>query len=428
MYTMFENINFNPAIIFTREPPKTKKNFPGLEDTLIRSAQFHHGLWKGYQFANDELVPKLVDAQAMHNFESFDDQEVKADFLKIMKLLSRKLTTTLLKNDSTSISTLENTTSAMDKFAEDFFKNYLACDKNNLSKVSEFLADLLYQFKCNKPFGEVFGMTGICLVNSCLLSLGLPSILLPHPKDKEEYLNAYFNLSTDKQPLAAYIEKQILREKIPTSDDETKIMVELECQLSKLLLGIKQRIPEFNMQDMNLQFMHNNPQPPRTIADSHRILRSCIEIASNPEGIKTALKTSLHRFNMNTFVEEIERTTGLAHCFFKIDEHEGISLLGVFPAAHSPKLLSKEEEDSKVEVLTQTLVNKHKIARRVSTFHSNENHGIQITGINPELASVYGSSTLSASTSSVSGPLSFLSRHKTIIPTHEANQIVMAFS
>lgn len=140
----------------------------------------------------------------------------------------------------------------MDNFAKDTLTKWKNCDKKDWVAVSEFLADLFYQFTDIHPFGNANGRTATCLVNVFLRSINLPSILMRNPGDRDNSASSYSYaiamINKTREPLAKHIFQRIKEAQLhPFSDKTQEETVILRCKVVSQLQLMQSQNPNLDI-------------------------------------------------------------------------------------------------------------------------------------------------------------------------------------
>ncbi len=141
---------------------------------------------------------------------------------------------------------------AMFNFAKNTLSQWENCDKKNLKAVSEFLAEMFYQFTDIHPFGNANGRTGTAEINLFLKAAKFPSILLRYPGEKSSnsslYSLAISRINETRKPLANLIYQRIHEAmKTPFIDAKLAKNVSLNCALAKHLKQFKEEYPKVDI-------------------------------------------------------------------------------------------------------------------------------------------------------------------------------------
>lgn len=143
---------------------------------------------------------------------------------------------------------------AMEEFAKTTIAKWKSCDKQDIRAVSEFLAEMFYQFTDIHPFGNANGRTATCLVNVFLRSIGLPSILMRNPGERDisssSYSMAIELINQTRAPLANHIYQRILETQInPFVDAKLAETIVLRCNMARQLKVLQSKNPELDINE-----------------------------------------------------------------------------------------------------------------------------------------------------------------------------------
>ncbi|CEG55706.1 Fic family protein [Legionella fallonii] len=143
---------------------------------------------------------------------------------------------------------------AMEDFAKTATAKWRSCDKQDLRAVSEFLAEMFYQFTDIHPFGNANGRTATCLVNIFLRSIGLPSILMRNPGERDisssSYSMAIEKINETRAPLANHIRRRILDTQTnPFADAKLAETITLRCNMARQLKVLQSKNPTLDIND-----------------------------------------------------------------------------------------------------------------------------------------------------------------------------------
>ncbi len=79
----------------------------------------------------------------------------------------------------------------MDNFAKTTLSNWRKCNKKDIKKFHNFLLRCFFNLPISIPFGNANERTAGCLVNVFLRSIGLPSILMRNPGERNDSASSY---------------------------------------------------------------------------------------------------------------------------------------------------------------------------------------------------------------------------------------------
>ncbi len=148
----------------------------------------------------------------------------------------------------------EETPKLMDEFAKATLANWRKCDKKDTKAVARFLADMFYQFTDIHPFANANGRTATCLVNVFLRSIGLPSILMRNPGERDvsasSYSKAIDSINQTREPLANHIYQRILEaQKHAFADEKLAEATRLRFKLARQLYVLQSKHPQIDIND-----------------------------------------------------------------------------------------------------------------------------------------------------------------------------------
>ncbi len=140
----------------------------------------------------------------------------------------------------------------MDKFAKTTLSNWRKCNKKDIQEVSQFLAEMFYQFTGIIPFGNANERTAGCLVNVFLRSIGLPSILMRNPGERNDSSSSYSQainaINQTREPLTIHIYQTILEaQNYPFSDEKLAEIITLRCRLAHQLKLLQSNYPQIDI-------------------------------------------------------------------------------------------------------------------------------------------------------------------------------------
>jgi len=146
---------------------------------------------------------------------------------------------------------------AMDAFAALTVERFKHCPKDDIKALSNFLAELFYEFTDIHPFGNANGRTATAVINLVLRALNYPSILLRHPGDKEsessEYSQAIKHISRTREPLQQLIEKRIHDARVsPFRDEVKKAEVVAKMEISDIAKRMMIKHPQYNIETLTM--------------------------------------------------------------------------------------------------------------------------------------------------------------------------------
>ena len=146
----------------------------------------------------------------------------------------------------------EETPKLMDDFAKATLASWRKCDKKDLKAVSQCLAEMFYQFTDIHPFGNANGRTATCLVNVFLRSIGLPSILMRNPGERDDSASSYSKaidaINQTREPLTNHIYRRILEaQKHAFSDEKLAEAVTLRCEMVHKLKSLQSKYPQIDI-------------------------------------------------------------------------------------------------------------------------------------------------------------------------------------
>ncbi|MBL7480583.1 Fic family protein [Legionella bononiensis] len=235
----------------------------------------------------------------------------------------------------------------MRNFAETMVPLWKQLNNNDLVAVSEFCAELFYQFTHIHAFPNANGRTATELNNIVLRSINLPDILMRKPGDRNantgSYAEAIASIEKDRRPLAAHILKCIIEAQTkPFADPALAKLIDTRMVMHKIALQIKAIKPDFDLNritefvvDKNpaLQFLdHSN--------NAHSLIACQLLIATAQE-VLTALTKEAERkkiattsvslvsflkpaFDRNALQNQMEEITGFKD--WKITNKESLSI------------------------------------------------------------------------------------------------------
>lgn len=304
---LYTNLKSNPAVIYTFEPSahpdSTKKE--GIEESLIFKAQQIEALYDAYLMAETDLEPKLRSEYCdFNNLDGVSDDEegvfilspvgsstfepdaFAVDIFQSIATINQKITNPWRILKTTYYENLANIEQEEVEILGNELIKCLECDKSNIDLVSEYLATIYCQFISIKPFKMANEQTAICFMNMCLLSWDLPSIILPHPSWINTYKNDIEEIQNqhDSHSLAKHLALQIKDEQFAKYEDGyTAEYVRLRCDLSEILLRIKEQYPYCNIESIMERFNQERSGNPVSNSDEIRVFIQRIRIAEECE-------------------------------------------------------------------------------------------------------------------------------------------------
>ncbi len=145
----------------------------------------------------------------------------------------------------------------MDAFAKNTLANWRKCNKKDIKEVSQFLAEMFYQFTDIHPFGNANGRTAGCLVNVFLISIGLPSILMRNPGERNDSSSSFSQainaINQSREPLANHIYQRILEaQSQPFVDNILAETISLRCKMAHQLKSLQSEYPQIDINDYRM--------------------------------------------------------------------------------------------------------------------------------------------------------------------------------
>ena len=142
----------------------------------------------------------------------------------------------------------------MDDFAKTTLANWRKCNKKDIKEVSRCLAEMFFQFTDIHPFGNANGRTAVCLLNVFLRSIGLPSILMRNPGEKEDSASSYSKainaINQSRESLANHIYQRILAAQSHAfSNEKLAEVITLRCRMAHQLKSLQSRYPLIDIND-----------------------------------------------------------------------------------------------------------------------------------------------------------------------------------
>ncbi|KTD44640.1 Fic family protein [Legionella quateirensis] len=152
----------------------------------------------------------------------------------------------------------------MRNFAETMVPRWKQLNNNDLVAVSEFCADLFYQFTRIHAFPNGNGRTAAELNNIVLRSIDLPDILMRKPGDRNantgSYAEAIASIEKDRGPLAAHLLKCIIEAQTkPFADPDLAKLIYARMAMHKIASQIKAIKPDFDLNRITESLVAKNP-------------------------------------------------------------------------------------------------------------------------------------------------------------------------
>lgn len=240
------------------------------EPSFINFLHEKYGVAKNEMRAFMKLLSRVNGDDSIEIFESQKRglSRIPEQYMKGIMLLNKLLAayhsdklTAEEKSDTAKIVNIcllpEKIPAAMDAYAAKTLAAFHHCDPANIDEVSNFLANLFYDFTEIHPFPNANGRVATCTMNIFLRFFNLPSILLRLPGDKgkedSEYSKAIAQITTDREPLRQLIKKRIIEaQRKPFSDPALEKSVSLRLEFSELLQRIHVKDPTFPLDSISV--------------------------------------------------------------------------------------------------------------------------------------------------------------------------------
>ena len=153
---------------------------------------------------------------------------------------------------------------AIMQYANWLLEELLSLKEENLEQMSVFLAEAFYRFTSIHPFMNGNGRIATCLMNLCLRSFDLPSIVIRYPGDDEnpesDYAQAFAHIDESRKYLSELILKQILAEQEKTKFDT------LELELCHLRLQVLDALQDLAKRHFSLDWLYQRGRLPLLIS------------------------------------------------------------------------------------------------------------------------------------------------------------------
>ena len=142
----------------------------------------------------------------------------------------------------------------MNAFAKTTLASWRKCNTNDIKAVSQCLAEVFFQFTDIHPFDNANGRTATCLVNVFLKSIGLPSILMRNPGDRDDSSSSYTlainAINQTREPFANHIYQRILAaQSQPFADEKLAETIVLRWEVAHQLQLLQKKHPQIDIND-----------------------------------------------------------------------------------------------------------------------------------------------------------------------------------
>ncbi|MFI4957072.1 MAG: Fic family protein [Gammaproteobacteria bacterium] len=148
----------------------------------------------------------------------------------------------------------EKVPEAMRLFAEKAVEGWKKCDPQNIDVLARFLAETFYELTETHPFSNGNGRTATWLINVMLVSLGLPSILLRNPNEKNDPTSSYSiaiaSLNDENiAPLTEHIKQRIIMAKNGQQGENKALadIVELRIKIKDMYILFMEKYVQFDL-------------------------------------------------------------------------------------------------------------------------------------------------------------------------------------
>jgi Ankyrin repeats (3 copies)/Fic/DOC family len=203
---------------------------------------------------------EIPDSQK--KYINFDSEFIKGELAlhKLAVLHHSNCLTTSEKEIVTKFVKICPSPTDLPEFRQRFTKRFLAelqtCQRDDIDQVAKLAFTIFYGITEEHWYFNGNGRTATCLMNTFLVALGKPSILIRDPGERDDPQSSYSKtlLKIDSQPelLMKHIKNRIQATEVAGGYQNEGLakMVSLRVKISKLALRIKNNFPNSNIVDV----------------------------------------------------------------------------------------------------------------------------------------------------------------------------------
>lgn len=282
--------------------------------------------------------------------------------------------------------------SAMQAYAERTLAALRTCDVESDAAIASTLAELFYELIDLHPFPNANKRTTAILLNTILVAMGKPSILLRYPSEADDpnslHAKAFDAIDTSRQPLADLILDRL--HATPYEDTTSYDAARLKSELLEQLEMLEAQCGTEKTGDFLIYMMHqftlivDKTQPAKAIEKAFALsalayiptLQAALavdQIESTPENKKAFLKAALNgivqqncawRFYKNNTVVILECA----------DVSERDKLAALLKATDAMKVTSTRRSDTKVPVIKLETFHLYQLYERQNASAPSDTH------------------------------------------------------
>jgi prophage maintenance system killer protein len=164
-----------------------------------------------------------------------------------------------------------------EQFSKEFIAELKKCQSGDIDQIVHFAAITFYRITENHWYFNCNGRTATCFINIFLRALGIPSILMRNPQEKNNenssYSKAIANIDSDINLLEYHIKNRILEAKAGKQfhNEELAKTITLRVQLRMVITAIKLEFPDYKISNDYSRLTQTNAErlynkyPQRTI-------------------------------------------------------------------------------------------------------------------------------------------------------------------
>lgn len=141
---------------------------------------------------------------------------------------------------------------SMQQFAEKIVFAWQHCDENNIEEVTKLAFNTFIGISGIHPYVNGNGRTATCMMNIMLVSLGMPSILIRNPNERDDP-NSMYSIAIKNIDAKPFLLQQHILQRLqeglqdgPYRDEQLKISVLLRLRVFDLLKKLHADFPTFD--------------------------------------------------------------------------------------------------------------------------------------------------------------------------------------